>query len=110
MADDMAQRFLMFGPVVQDRPAIQPDHVGQPRDVVIAAERQPDTLKQAEQVEFVSAPISSRTSSVGKSSTRMITPSHRARKLPGRRSKISCAIVSISASEGAFADVHIASL
>ena len=52
VAHDMAQRLLMFGPVIQDRPAVQPDHVGQPRDVVIAAERQADALKQAEQVEF----------------------------------------------------------
>src|ERR1700716_361750 len=50
---------------------------------------------------------SSRTSSVGKSSTRMITPSHRSRKPFGRRSKISCAMASISASDGAFALVHI---
>src|SRR5438046_1237882 len=52
VAHDMAQRLLMFGPVIQDRPAVQPDHVGQPRDVVIAAEWQADALKQAEQVEF----------------------------------------------------------
>src|SRR5260370_4971452 len=52
MADDMAQRLVMLGPIIQDRAAIQPDHVGQPRDVVIAAERQTDALEQAEQVEF----------------------------------------------------------
>src|SRR5258708_3214804 len=52
MADDMAERLVMFGPIIQDRPAIQPDHVGQPRDIVIAAERQPNALEQAEQVEF----------------------------------------------------------
>src|SRR3984957_11292040 len=52
MADDPSQRFVMFGPVIQDRAAIQPDHVGQPRNVVLAAKRQADALKQAEQVEF----------------------------------------------------------
>src|ERR1700687_3619141 len=52
MADDMALRLLMFCPVIQDRAAIQPDHVGEPRDVVIAAERQADALEQAEQVEL----------------------------------------------------------
>ena len=52
MADDMAERLVMFGPVIQDRPAVEPDHIGQPGDVVIAAERQADALKQAEQVEF----------------------------------------------------------
>ena len=56
MADDMAQRLLMLGPVVEDRPAVEPDHVGQPGDVVVAAERQSDALKQAEQVEFALAP------------------------------------------------------
>src|SRR6478736_3499685 len=53
------------------------------------------------------ASISSSTSSVGKSSTRMITPSHRVRNVLGRRSNTSCAMASISASEGAFASVHI---
>src|SRR6202453_493224 len=53
------------------------------------------------------APISSRTSSVGKSSIRMITPSHSPRKFSGRRSKTSCAMASISASDGALAEVHM---
>src|ERR1700746_2103507 len=56
----------------------------------------------------LSAPISSRTSSVGKSSTRMITPSHKLRKVFGSRAKMSCAMDSISAREGAFAEDHIA--
>ena len=47
VADDMAQRLVMLGPVIQDRPAVEPDHVGQPGDVVVAAERQSDVLKQA---------------------------------------------------------------
>ena len=48
----MAERFVMFGPVIQDRPAVEPDHVGQPCHVLMAAERQADALEQAEQVEF----------------------------------------------------------
>src|SRR5882672_4896816 len=52
MADDMAQRLLMFGPVIEDRPAVEPDHVGQAGNVVIAAERQAEALEKAEQVEF----------------------------------------------------------
>src|SRR5439155_2137702 len=52
VADDMAQRFLMFGPVVEDRTAVEPDHVGQAGDVLIALLRQADALEQAEQVEF----------------------------------------------------------
>src|ERR1700722_14728508 len=52
MADDMAQRIVVFGPVIQDRAAIQPDHVGKPGDVVMATEGQADALEQAEQVEF----------------------------------------------------------
>src|SRR6185369_13298065 len=37
----------------------------------------------------------------------MITPSHSVRNPFGRRSNTSCAMASISASEGAFASVHI---
>src|SRR5580658_8832670 len=36
MADDMADRLVVFGPVIEDRATIEPDHVGQPRDVVMA--------------------------------------------------------------------------
>src|SRR3954453_17918535 len=52
VADDIAQRVLVFGQIIQDRPAVQPDHIRQPRDVLIAAKRQADALKQAEQVEL----------------------------------------------------------
>src|SRR6185312_15214342 len=52
VADDMAQRFLMLGPVIQDRPPVEPDHVGQSGDVAVALLRQADALKQAEQVEL----------------------------------------------------------
>src|SRR5258708_19769702 len=52
VADDMAQGLVMLGPIIQDRAAIEPDQVGQPRDIVIAAERQADALEQAEQIEF----------------------------------------------------------
>ena len=52
MADDVAQRLFMLGPVIQDRPAVEPDHVGQAGDIVIAAEREADAVEQAEQVEF----------------------------------------------------------
>src|ERR1700751_4179933 len=38
----------------------------------------------------------------------MITPSHKLRKVFGSRAKMSCAMASISAREGAFAEVHIA--
>ena len=52
MADDMAERLLVLGPIVQDGPAVEPDHVGQAGDVAMALLRQPHALKQAEQVEF----------------------------------------------------------
>src|SRR4029077_19849001 len=67
----------------------------------------PTPWKRPSRSNSLSAPISSRTSSVGKSSTRMITPSHSLRKVFGSRAKMSCAMASISASEGAFAEVHI---
>ena len=43
--DDMAQGFVMLGPVVEDRTAIEPDQVWQPGDVVAALERQADALE-----------------------------------------------------------------
>src|ERR1700736_3535292 len=52
VADEMAQRLVMFGPVIQDRATVEPDHIGQPGNVVIAAKRQAYALEQAEQVEF----------------------------------------------------------
>src|SRR5258708_32988378 len=52
VADDPGQRLVMLSTGIQDRPAVGPGHVGQPRDVVMAAKWQADTLKQAEQVEF----------------------------------------------------------
>ena len=52
VTDDMAQRFLMLGPVIQDRPPVEPDHVGQAGDVLIALLWQADALEQAEQVEL----------------------------------------------------------
>ena len=71
-------------------------------------ERQADALKQAEEAEFAFRLHFVEHVVVGKSATRMITPSHRVRKPLGRRSKISCAIASISASDGAFVVFHIA--
>ena len=46
-AIDVAERLLVLGPVVEDGPAVEPDHVGQPRDVLVALMRQPQALKQA---------------------------------------------------------------
>ena len=37
VTDDRAQFLVVLGPVVQDRPAVQPDHVRQPGDVVVEA-------------------------------------------------------------------------
>src|SRR5581483_1396745 len=55
VADDVAQAFLVLGPIVQDRPAVEPDHVGQPGDITGALEGQADALEQAEQVELALA-------------------------------------------------------
>src|SRR5207248_3585252 len=52
VADDMLQRFFVLGPVIQDRPTVKPNQIRQPGNVLIAAKRQPDALKQAEQVEL----------------------------------------------------------
>jgi len=52
VADDVAQRFVVFGPVIEDRSPVEPDHVGQPRDISMALMRQADALEQSKQVEF----------------------------------------------------------
>src|SRR5207248_9033057 len=55
MADDMAEALVVLGPIVQDRPAVEPDHVGQPRHVTKTLLWQADALEQAEQVELALA-------------------------------------------------------
>ena len=52
MGHDMSEGLVVLGPVVQNRPPVEPDHIGHRRNVIVAAERQPDTLKQPEQIEF----------------------------------------------------------
>ena len=50
--DDRAQRFVVVGPVIEDRPAIEPDHIRHLHRRAFAAERQADALEQAEQIEL----------------------------------------------------------
>src|SRR5581483_6641255 len=50
--DDRAERFVVLGPVVEDRPAVEPDHVGHLHRGAFRAEGHADSLEQAEQVEF----------------------------------------------------------
>ena len=52
MGDDMVKRFIVLGPVVDDGTAIEPDHIGQPGNVIVALERQTRALEQPQQVEF----------------------------------------------------------
>src|SRR5580704_5731705 len=52
MLDDIAQRVLVLGPVIEDRPAVEPDHVRHLPGGAFRAERQADPLEQAEQVEL----------------------------------------------------------
>jgi hypothetical protein len=52
MGDDGAQGLLMLGPVVENRAAVEEDHVGQrARMGQLLAMGEADTLEQAEQVE-----------------------------------------------------------
>jgi hypothetical protein len=46
MGDDGTERLLMVAPVVEDRPAIQPDHARHLGRCVFGAERQAGTLEQ----------------------------------------------------------------
>src|SRR5580698_11465174 len=50
--NDLPQRLIMLGPVVQDRPPVEPDQIGQPGDVTGALMRQAGAVKQAQQIEF----------------------------------------------------------
>ena len=50
--DDGAERFVVLRPVIEDRPTIEPDHVGHLHRCAFGAERQADALEQAEQIEF----------------------------------------------------------
>src|SRR5208282_578520 len=52
MLDDRAERFVMLGPVIEDRAAIQPDHVGHLHRRAFDTERQTDALEQTEQIEL----------------------------------------------------------
>src|ERR1700730_11216249 len=49
MAHDVAQRLLVLGPVIQDRAAVEPDHVRKSGNVAMGLMRKPNTMKQAEQ-------------------------------------------------------------
>ncbi len=52
MGHDLAERFVVLRPVIQDGAAVEPDHIRHRGDIAVAAERQPNALKQAKQVEF----------------------------------------------------------
>ena len=45
VADDVAEGLVVLGPVIQDRPAVEPNHVGQPRHVAKALLGQADPLE-----------------------------------------------------------------
>ena len=46
------KRVLVLGPIVEDRPAIQPDHVGHELRGRVRLERQSDALEQTKQIEL----------------------------------------------------------
>jgi hypothetical protein len=52
MPDDRTERFVVLGPVVEDRAPVEPDHVRHLHRSALRAERQADALEQAEQVEI----------------------------------------------------------
>ena len=55
MRDEGSEALLVLRPVIEDRPAVEPDHVGQARNVADTLMRQADALEQAEQVKQQSA-------------------------------------------------------
>src|SRR5215471_7319237 len=52
MLDDRAKRLVVLGPIIENWTAIEPDHIRHLDRGAFRAERQPDALKQAEQVEL----------------------------------------------------------
>src|SRR5215831_17220776 len=52
VSDDRAQRLVVLGPVIEDRPAVEPHHVGHLSGRAVRAKRQADALEQAEQIEL----------------------------------------------------------
>src|SRR4249920_1540747 len=52
MGHDLSQRVLVLSPIIEDRPAIQPDHVGHELRGCIRLEWLSDALEQAKQVEL----------------------------------------------------------
>src|SRR6185295_16486337 len=56
MGDDRAERIVVLGPVIEDRAAVEPDHVWHLHRRAFRAERQPDAMKQPEDVELAAQP------------------------------------------------------
>ena len=56
MGDDLTQSVFMFGPIVEDRPAVEPDHIGHQFRRCFRLERQADALKQSEQIKLALEP------------------------------------------------------
>src|ERR1051326_1858477 len=52
MGDNRAERFVMLGPIVEDGPAVEPDHIRHMRRRTFGTERQADALEQAEDIEL----------------------------------------------------------
>src|ERR1700722_2020006 len=52
VAHDRSERLIVLGPIIEDRSAVQPDHIGHLHWCALAAEWQADALKQPEQVEL----------------------------------------------------------
>lgn len=53
VGDDLAQCLFMLGPVIEDRPAIEEDHIGHlPGDLRFPAMRKTDPLEKPHEVEF----------------------------------------------------------
>jgi hypothetical protein len=50
--DDRPQRLVVLGPIIEDRPPVEPDHVRHLHRRAFRTERQADALGQAEQIEF----------------------------------------------------------
>src|SRR6516165_11210714 len=52
VTDDVAQRLLVLRPIIQDWPAVEPDHIGEAGDIRMTLIWQAGSLEEAEQIEF----------------------------------------------------------
>src|ERR1700693_1591206 len=52
VGDDFSQRLVVLGPIIEDRPPVEPDQVGHLDRRGLGLERQPDAVEQPQEIEL----------------------------------------------------------